>query len=540
MRNIKILVCIFLVLALLSGCGAAPSESSTVPETTLPTEPVIHLCSTVCDFCGLCKDPDCQDPVCGEKCRFPGPCNNLCESCGLCQNPEYVHPECVEKCQCPHVCDHKCPFCGACLNYDCFNWTCAQKCHTDHPPVETPFPEGVVTVEAVPRDDFITTEIISLDMGPLVYEIYPDIWVPRHIYQTSVAAASAMEKVSGLSFEGDSRYAHDYPDGKVHVTTRRDSLHVNEENYQGLASNEFGVAYAGAYGHVTLTPGDLLGHGNGLTHELGHVLSFRQTQWSFPRVVNEGFAEYTSYLAAIEAVAENPQLGYYLGNPREILQNMVIHDYRKLYQKPMDYWFENEFTYAGNGSYAVGFRFMAYLQDVYGDYARWITEFEKTYSFATRNQISDVATAQQTIEVLKATYSEDVLDNFYPWLKAHEKDFEADQKAILDLTGVKELDLYPAFYAKVSPTILERFQYQDLTIHLEPARDYLRDYKHVDISDARIRASALVSVELIDRDGNVTAMELTEPVPLEGVSSIRLVGSGTLDYLMIIGYENCE
>jgi len=534
MRNIKTLLCVLLTLALLTGCGAAQ------PEATIQPQPTVHLCSTICDLCGLCKNPDCQDPVCSEKCRFPDPCNNLCEICGLCQNQDFVHPECLEKCQCPHVCDHKCPVCGACLNWDCYNWVCAQKCITNHPPVETPFPDGVVTVAAVPRDDFITTEIISLDMGALVYEIYPEIWVPRHIYQTADAVASAVEKVSDLSFEGDSRYAHYYPDGKVHVTTRKESMYVNEEDYGGLASNEFGIAYASFYDHVTLSPGDLLGHGNALAHELGHVLSFRQTEWCFPRVVTEGFAEYTSYLVALEAAAENPRLGYYLGDPQQILLNMTIHDYRKLYQKPMEHWFENEFTYAGNGNYAVGFRFMAYLQEVYGDYSRWITEFENTYSFTTRNQISGDATAQQTIAVLKATYSEDVLDNFYPWLKAHEKDFEVDTKSYRDLTGVGEIDLYPAFYAKVSPTILERFQYQDLTIHLEAAKAYLSEYKKVDISNARISVSAPIQVELIDRDGNVTAMELTEPVPLEGVSSIRLPGSGTLEYLKIIGYENCE
>lgn len=485
-------------MVLLTGCSAQQPE------------PPAHQCSTPCADCGLCGDANCQDP------------------------------SCAEKCSCSHVCGHACPDCGMCLDPDCQDEICVRKCTADHTPVDVPAEESAAMETAVPQEDFITTEAISLDMGTFVYDIGPGIWVPRHICQTAETVAAAMEKVSGLSFEGDSRYSRDgYPDGKVHVTASRDLLYVNEDWYKGLDTSEFGGAYSSAYGHVVLSSGDILGHGNALTHELGHVLSFRQTPWYFCRVLSEGFAEYTSYLAALEASATDPAWGYYLGDPREILRNNSIDSYKELYKHPMEYWFENEFAHAGNGNYTVGFRFMAYLQDVYGDYSRWITEFENTYCFQTREQQDDVADPLLIIEVLKAAYSPDVLDNFYPWLKDHAKELEEDEKAYRDLSGTEELDLYPAFNAITSSTMLERFQYQDLTIHLEPAKAYLEQYKDVDISDARIKLSGPVQIELLDGQGELIAAEKTDTLPLEGVSSIRLTGSGKLAYFKIIGYENC-
>ena len=105
---------------------------------------------------------------------------------------------------------------------------------------------------------------------------------------------------------------------------------------------------------------------------------------------------------------------------------------------------------------------------------------------------------------------------------------------------MEEIILYPAFYAKTASTTLERFRYQDLTIHMEQAKAYLSQYKAVDISNAQIQVSAPVPAEIIDTQGNCTAVELSDPIPLEDVSSLRLTGTGHLEYLKIIGYENCD
>lgn len=49
-----------------------------------------HVCEHVCPICGLCTDPDCDDPVCAEKC--PG--------------------------HATHECEQKCPVCGGCLDME--------------------------------------------------------------------------------------------------------------------------------------------------------------------------------------------------------------------------------------------------------------------------------------------------------------------------------------------------------------------------------------------------------------------------------------
>ena len=88
--------------------------------------------------------------------------------------------------------------------------------------------------------------------------------------------------------------------------------------------------------------------------------------------------------------------------------------------------------------------------------------------------------------------------------------------------------------------MLERFGYQDLTIHFDLAKTYLSEYKGVDISNAQIQVSAPVPAEIIDTQGNCTAVEFSDPLPLKDISSIRLTGAGHLEYLKIIGYENCD
>ena len=84
------LVAAIIVFGGLAACG---------PET----EP--HVCEHPCPVCGLCTDPDCDDPVCAEKC--PG------------------H-------ETAHECEQKCPVCGGCLDMECKEEECAVKCGSDH------------------------------------------------------------------------------------------------------------------------------------------------------------------------------------------------------------------------------------------------------------------------------------------------------------------------------------------------------------------------------------------------------------------------
>lgn len=63
-----------------------------------------HVCEHVCPICGLCTDPECDDPVCAEKCQG--------------------HK--------PHECESECPVCGKCLDMECEEEVCADKCGSQH------------------------------------------------------------------------------------------------------------------------------------------------------------------------------------------------------------------------------------------------------------------------------------------------------------------------------------------------------------------------------------------------------------------------
>lgn len=506
-----------LAVLLLTACGGGAAEE-------------VHACSSVCGDCGLCTDSACSKAECAEKCAGHHVCGSVCPDCGGCLKEDCREAVCQRKCPGHHSCDRICPECGMCLDPVCTEAVCGEKC-PGHNAACNFYDSG-----------FITAEAVSIDTGTLVLDIGPGIWVPGQTRDAAAAVVQTMESVSGLSFAGDGISANHFSDGKVHASFSRDMLYSGEDWYQGLDTSEVGSAWAGAWGHAELSPGDLFISGQAaLVHELGHVLSYRQTEWTWCQLLSEGFAEYTSYLTACALEETDPRLGYYVGDPNQNLMDMMIFDYGQLYAHPLEYWFENTLEASANANYTIGFRFMAYLRDTYGDYSSWILKAEELYSFQTCSEGSDQISVQWQLEALKATYGEDVLDNFYPWLRANQKAFEpASQGRRRDLTEVDMLNLYPFCMANGSPAALENFTYRDLYINLESAKAYLRDYKGIDISGLELSVSAPAEMEVYDAEGNCTGTVCRGSMPAGDISCIRLTGSGALEYLKLTGYEGSE
>lgn len=436
-----------------------------------------------------------------------------------------------------HICTNLCEVCGICTDENC----------------------------TIFREDYITTEPISVDTGTLVFDIGENVYVPGSLPEMGKIISAEMEKATGLNFDG-AGYGRDYfPDGKVHVNISRDRLYVGKDWYTGLPTSEVGNAHADPVEHVFISPGEfLLGHGYAIVHELAHVLMFRQSEWSHSQLLNEGFAEYTTFLVLSDLEKTNPQAAFYLDESTNCVENMWIDDYDKLFERPIEYWFENTFEYAGNANYAVGFRFMAYLHEMYGDYGKWIPAFEQQYCYKYSTVGSNTSTVERQIEVLKATYGEDVLDNFYPWLKENLERFEPDihYLHVRDLTSAGEINWYPGFNAHESVAEIDNLKYKDLYIDLEPMRKYLSEYKQHDSSDLLLVTSEPVEVSLHRADGTCTTVmtnsqKLEEPItiaqwsrecawsylytttdmvlPLDGISYIKLVGEGELELMQIIG-----
>lgn len=424
-----------------------------------------------------------------------------------------------------HVCDNVCSTCGLCSDATCPEKACIEKC-AGH--------------EVLPKGNYITTEGTVVEIDSVVYHIGSNIYVPDSIESLSNVAIGVMEQVSGLQFDGNDNYLVNRIDKKSHIYITRDNLYAGMDWYTGWDSNELGSAYAND-NNVWLAPGDLLlGNSYTIIHELAHVLMWRQSQWYHEKTLNEGFAEYTAYLTLLEMEEKHPEAAVYFDKSTSSVNSMNM-SHEDLYKQPIEYWLNHPFEDGGNGNYSIGFRLMAYLQDVYGDYSSWIANFDKQYSFKDREQTDNVSPVEHRIAILKQTYGEDVLDNFYPWLKAHEDYFEVDYFKVIDRSGLQNMNLYPRYNSFEERMVLEDIKYKDLYINLEPARKYIGEYKGRDISKLVLESLYPLAVNLYKADGSFTQITIEdEPVSLEDITGIQLVGEGTLKRLEISGFHQCE
>ena len=395
-------------------------------------------------------------------------------------------------------------------------------------PQETPY--------SFAAGDFITQDKVQIETDSFVYHIGKGVFVPGHIEQLSDTLAGALEKATGLKIAGKG-YAKDvYSDDRIHVSIDRSGLSVIQ-SYTGVS--ELGPAYASAKDHATISPGELyLYQYYSVVHEAAHVIRFKQSGWSFDNPLEEGFAAYTTYRVLADLEKTDPAAAYYLGTSASAIWDMSIQDYGPLYEKPIEHWLEYGYEYSGNQNYCVGFRFMWYLQEVYGDYSRWITEYEAAYPSAGR---SDLVSMNSVIKILKKTYGADVLTGFYPWLKQNEALFEdaPQYEKFSDMTQVQALNLYPKFQFGASCTELTKILYRDLYVNLETAYTYLEDYKQIDISSLTLYNPDGVTINLYRADGTYTTSSGETEISLEGIRYIKLVGSGQLSKLQIHGYPYC-
>lgn len=425
----------------------------------------------------------------------------------------------------PHSCRNVCNVCSLCTSADCIDVACKNKCSGHN--------EDIYEFE---NDDYITTESVDIECGKIEYNIEPNIYVRGDLDKLTEVYVPIIEEVSGLSFDYHGHAMHYSGDEKTHVTVTREGMYADYDWYMGLPTNEYGSAYAGSFSHATLTPGYFMFTSSAIIHELSHTIMWRQSYWSYSQLLNEGISTYTTYKAALELEKNHPDVILAYERISQHFTDYEIYDYSKLYEYPIEYWFDNTFEYSGNVNYSIGFRFMWYLDEVYGNYTDWIKVFESTYPFNVINPMSDMAETSVQIEILKKTYGDDVLDNFYPWLKANEDVFvpHYDQNRI-DLSDVDSLDLYAEFNAVVAEAKLVNFEYEDLYINLEMLKKQVGEYKELDTSDLTLELSNSATVKLYKADHSSVEMTGTS-FDLDEISYIKLVGNGTLDWLEVKGF----
>lgn len=107
-----------------------------------------HVCEHVCPICGLCTDPDCDDPACAEKCQG------------------HEAPQ--------HECESVCPVCGGCLDMECEEEACAEKCGAERVN-STEYPVSDIRVGKTNVDidvAGVTSGFNLANGGGLTYEFY--------------------------------------------------------------------------------------------------------------------------------------------------------------------------------------------------------------------------------------------------------------------------------------------------------------------------------------------------------------------------------
>ncbi len=478
-----------------------------------------HKCQSACKECSKCTDTACAEDACKDKCGGHHKCESACAECNKCTDTACTEDACKNKCKGHHKCESICKYCGKCADTDCKEKVCEIKC------------DGSIVF---PSGDFIVNDKYKVTFGDIVLNVEDKAFIKGNLQDILTVAVDTLEKVTGHKFINGKNYSNHYYDQKVHYNVNRESLYANQDGYTGDPYNETGTAYAYFYEHAVLSPGDIMPGNFTIVHELAHVHMFKQTDESYCQLLTEGYAEYSTYLVLKTLEAENPAYRIEFKPSEYYFVNLKIDNYDKLYEHPIEYWFDNYFEYAFNGNYAVGFRFMWYLDTVYGSYTKWLDTIDDMYP--GRPKDSEQATVDQQIEALKAAYGDDVLDGFYPWLKENEDIFEAPKA--LDYTKLSgAINIYPTFDGLGPRIVLENIEYTDLYINIDSARYYLEEYKNFDASKLTLFVTGVVpTVELYKADGSFVTVKLNKPVSLKDISYIKLVGTGKAERIKIAGF----
>lgn len=174
-----------------------------------------------------------------------------------------------------------------------------------------------------------------------------------------------------------------------------------------------------------------------MVHELVHILQFTSVYTgSFP-FYTEGHADYWTYKIAeyiqdnnIEGLVELVDIERDLDKWNDIIPAV---DIAQIYEKNVEEWMDQGCYFAFADSwpaYVYGRFFFLYLEDVYGDANAFLPIYARIpYAITGMNSDEGIAGRKyMDLEPLKkmmiVAYSEDVFENFYPWLKKHEELFE--------------------------------------------------------------------------------------------------------------------
>ncbi|WP_026499508.1 Ig-like domain-containing protein [Butyrivibrio sp. WCD2001] len=285
---------------------------------------------------------------------------------------------------------------------------------------------------------------------------------------------------------------------------------------------------------VYISSGDLfITNSYAIIYELSHALEGSYHDWYLNKTLTEGFAQYTAYKVLKKLCSTDMKDASGLSHYQATINDVRISPESSVYTQTFEYWMENEFptTYAFNTSYATGFRFMAYLDTKYGNYCNHIKRTQEM--LGNTPATSNSADINQVKTLLAASYSNDVIDGFYPWLKSNESFFAPKDTFNYDYSNTsRPIILFPSFNAVSNSTFLgantdSKITYNNLVVDISKAVTYLRDYKHINVSSLVLQVDVTAKVTLYDANGKYIRSSYGQTeIPVTGVAYVKLDSTG--------------
>lgn len=267
---------------------------------------------------------------------------------------------------------------------------------------------------------------------------------------------------------------------------------------------------------------------------IAQVLQMDNAPQTFTEALTSGFAVYTAYDVLSWLEENNPDLYAAFSGKHQVYDNYYIHDPDTLYSASLEDWLESEYPYGqSNGSPALGFWLMKYLDEAYGDYTKWITAYDASNGTLDLNG---------QLQLLKDAYGEAVLDGFYPWLQETLGKVPVGE-IVSDYTQLREFICYPYLTEYDFPKELLRGECADLCISFAQYRYYLTQVKEFTIDTLTLIKYTDTEVALYDAEGKFLHATKGTQTPegaylvcLDDAYYIRLLDSGFQDLYLDLTY----
>ena len=378
-----------------------------------------------------------------------------------------------------------------------------------------------------PTLGYITSAQTEIVTDHIVFKLPANVYVMDDFVNIVNKVTAAMEEVSGLTFKSNSTYC------QISGTTER--VYADVIRPEG---SEYGGGWAAVDG-ITLSPCDLVDFFL-LINFSATSLQYRTSPWYYCTWAMSGVSSYTNYKTSSYIYENYPELINIVGTPNRAIYNYTISDYSKLYENTLEDWMENTFEYSINANVSIGFRFMWFLDETYGDYTKWISAYEEYSPYHSAGSESYQLPFEEQAKAFKMAYGDDVFDKFYAWMKQNEDLFVTN--GVIDLKEAREINFYPKFMGMESYMLTEAMSYRDLCIDLSGGNYYLTDYQNKNISALKLMLYVDSSVELrfYAADGSYIRTENANPwqeIDISGVYYIIFVGDGVLRRLEITGFN---